>query len=178
MHPTLNRAARRALARSARKPRPAAKWRPMFTHVDVLMASTTDPLPLSWRQTQLTAMHMGLAAMARGADPTGKDWMDVTDTVNLLNTLRQQGLAHDPHGVIDAASDALAAAARRHLEHGQTMRLTGAGIQACRDAIAVWADCLEQLPARTVIETYARTERRIHQIVTNPATPEGVTIIK
>lgn len=66
--------------------------------------------------------------------------------------------------LLDDATAALASADRRHRDQ-LPIRLNAAGIQAVRAVLEDYAELLEQLPARTVIQAHRLTEQRIREIL-------------
>jgi uncharacterized protein YyaL (SSP411 family) len=154
------------------------RWTPRYTVLDRLMASPDKPMPPERRTHQLTRMHQGLAALETAAEPAPDDWRVVSDAVNLLETLVGMGHIQDDAGLIRDAIEALATAGARHLQSGQPIRLTGAGIQAVRAILADYAMCLEQLPARVMVEAHRITERRVHAVLEGRARPEDICIME
>jgi len=152
---------------------------PVHTYrmLDVLLASPTEPLPEAKRVHQLTRMWLGLAQIERAQQPTIDDWRVCSDAVNLMETfIRQLGVSEDASGLLDDAVAALAAAGRRHAQ-GQPLRLNAAGIQAVRAVLEDYAELLDQLPARIVIQAHRLTERRIQQILAGQRQAHDVEVI-
>ena len=156
------------------------KSKPVYIHTytlwDVLFASATAPIAEEKRLHQLTRMWGGLAAMETGAAPTTDDWRVCSDAVNLMETLVLQKIAQDGSGLLMDAITALAMAGRRSLA-GQTLRLDGPGIQAVRAVLEDYAELLDVLPARTVIDCHRETERRLHQILAGKRAPHDVEVM-
>lgn len=150
-----------------------------FTHslLDVLLGKTDQPMPLAKRTHQLTRMWQGLAAIEQSTEPSFDDWRVCSDAVNLMETLvRTMHVAQDSSSLIDDAVAALAGAGRRHLG-GMALRLDAAGIQAVRAVLEDYAELLEQLPERTVLEAHRLTERRIREILAGKRQPHPVEVI-
>ncbi len=143
---------------------------------DVLLASPTAPIAEEKRLHQLTRMWGGLAAMETGAAPTTDDWRVCSDAVNLMETLVLAKIAEDGSGLLMDAITALAMAGRRSLS-GQPLRLDGPGIQAVRAVLEDYAELLDVLPARTVIQCHRDTERRLHQILAGKRSPHDVEVM-
>jgi hypothetical protein len=189
---------------SHKKRRPPSKQRtvfvPTYGPIDLMMASTTEPMPISKRTHQLTCMHQGLTAMETAAKPTDQDWRRCADPVNLLETLvlesgysAGKGIEHpqgwwpgcdgepvqvtDENGLIKDAITALALAVRRFFDSG-TLRLDGPGIQAVRAVIEDYTTMLETLPQRTMIDAHRRAERRVMQINRGKTRPHDVVVRK
>ena len=135
-----------------------------YTLLHELCASPTEPLPESWQRTQLTSMWDGLAMLETGAVPGREDWAVCSDAVNLLETLIKQGEVEDTQGLLSDAITALAQACTRH-KAGQTLRLSGVGMQAVRAVLEDYAAVMAVLPARVMIRCHRLTERRIRDIL-------------
>lgn len=145
--------------------------------LDVLLASSTEPLPQSKRTHQLTRMWNGLASLERAPAPTTEDWRLCSDALNLMETfVRTMSVAEDGRGLLDDAIAALASAGMRH-RRGLALRLDAPGIQAVRAVLEDYAELLEQLPARTVIEAHRLTEQRIRQILTGKRQAHDVEVM-
>ncbi len=59
----------------------------LYSLMDELMASGTEPMPKAKQRYQLTRMYEGLRAMETAPEPTVDDWRVVSDAVNLMETL-------------------------------------------------------------------------------------------
>ena len=168
-----------------KKPKTVYVYR--YSLLDVMMASPTQPLPEELRRHQLTRMHGGLEAMEKAPAPTTDDWRVVSDAVNIMETLVNNGPwldcdgdpveITDASGLLQDAVTAMAMAGKRHKDGGN-IRLDGAGIQAVRGVLADYSDLLEALPARTMIKAHRDTERRIHEILAGKKQPHDVTVMK
>lgn len=158
-----------------------------YSIMDVMMASPTELLPEGLRRHQLTRMHGGLESMEKAPNPTTDDWRVVSDAVNIMETLVNNGPwldcdgdpveITDASGLLQDAVTALAMAGKRH-KAGGNIRMDGAGIQAVRGVLADYSDLLEALPARTMIKAHRDTERRIHEILAGKKQPHDVTVMK
>lgn len=157
-----------------------------YTLMDVIMASPSIPLPEELRRHQLTRMHGGLEAMEKAPAPTTDDWRVVSDAVNIMETLVNNGPwldcdgdpveITDASGLLQDAVTAMAMAGKRH-KSGGNIRLDGSGIQAVRAVLEDYRDLLEALPARTMIKAHRETERRIHEILAGKKKPHDVEIM-
>ncbi len=158
-----------------------------YSLLDVMMASPTQPLPPELQRHQLTRMHGGLESMEKAPTPTTDDWRVVSDAVNIMETLVNNGPwldcdgdpveIKDASGLLQDAVMALAIAGKRH-KAGGNIRMDGAGIQAVRAVLEDYSDLLEALPARTMIKAHRDTERRIHEILAGKKKPHDVTVMK
>lgn len=148
-----------------------------YTLLDVLRASPTQPMPAAIRDSQLTRMWTALASLEREPQPTANDWRLCSDAVNLMESLVDMGVCEDVSGLLRDAVAALASAGARHVDHGQPIRLSGAGMQAVRAVLEDYASAIEQIPHRTAVEAHRRTERRVREILTGKQQPHDVKVI-
>lgn len=146
-----------------------------YTLIDELMASTVNPLPEAFRVHQLTSMWQGLRSMETHNDPKPDDWRVVSDAVNLMETLIKSGVAIDESGLLMDAITALAEAGRRSME-GKTLRLSGPGMFAVRSILEDYAECVNALPARTMIRCHRQTEKRMQEILSGKRQSHDVEI--
>lgn len=135
-----------------------------YTLMDVMMASPTDPMPLSSRVHQLTRMHQGLHAMIRGDEPRPDDWRVVSDAINIMETMVFRGTMQDEDGLIMKAITAMVGAAERS-KSGQALRLDAKGIEVLRGLLEDYQFALENLPHRTMVTCHRETETRIRDII-------------
>lgn len=167
-----------------------------YSHLDELMASTTEPLPLHKRTHQLTRMHQGLEAIEADQQPSEDDWRVCSDAVNLMETLLTQGnvlsngqpiagcwmgcdkepLQLQDSGLLDDAVRAMAMAGRRQFSHG-VIRLDGPGMVAVRGIIEDYAALLDVLPARAMVTAHRMSERRLHEILRGKKKPHDVEVM-
>lgn len=157
-----------------------------YTLMDVIMASPTHPLPEDLQRHQLTRMHGGLEAMEKAPEPTTDDWRVVSDAVNIMETLVNNGpwldcdgdqvQIGDSRGLLQDAVTAMAMAGKRH-RAGGNIRLDGSGIQSVRAVLEDYAGLLAVLPARTMIKAHRETERRIHEILMGKKKPHDVEVM-
>jgi hypothetical protein len=149
-----------------------------YTLLDLMMASSTEPMPLEKRRYQLTRMWSGLAAIEKAPEPTTDDWRVCSDAVNLMETLvDDMKLCADDSGLLADAVAALAMAGRRH-QAGGHIRLDGQGIQAVRAVLEDYASMLERLSHRTMLGCHQLTERRLRAILAGKRKPHDVEIME
>ena len=147
-----------------------------YTLFHEMCASPTEPLPEAWQRTQLTSMWDGLAMLETSAAPGCEDWSVCSDCVNLLETLIKQGEVEDTQGLLSDAITALAQAGTRH-KAGQTLRLSGPGIQAVRAVLEDYASVMAVLPARVMIRCHRLTEKRIRERLQGKKLPHDVQVM-
>lgn len=137
--------------------------RPQFSLMETLLASPTEPMPDSKRDTQLTRMYAALADIEQSHDACPDHWRVISDAVNILETLCEMGHMADDSGLLqDAAREMHSAAVR--FQAGKPLRLSGVGIQSVRSILEDYRDAVTLLPARTVMQAMRQTEKRIREI--------------
>ncbi|UOF82821.1 hypothetical protein [Caudoviricetes sp.] len=150
----------------------------VYSMMDELMASPTEPLPAEKRQYQLLRMYEGLRALEIAPEPSTEDWRVVSDAVNLMETLiLEMKICEDTSGLLMDAITAMAKAGQRNLAGG-AIRLDGPGIQAVRAVLRDYAELIEVLPARTMVRCHRLTEKRILNILQGKLRPHDVEITR
>jgi hypothetical protein len=177
--------------------RSASAYRPTYTIMDEIMASTTQPMPLAKQRYQVGRMREALHNITTATTPTAIDWRTCSDAVNLMETLLSQGdvlqqgktmpgwwydCERQPVQVADAdnllhdATEAMAMAGRRKSSHG-TIRLDGKGLVSVAALIDDYAHLISVLPERTTVSAHRLTERRIRDILRGKSQPHDIEII-
>lgn len=147
-----------------------------YTMIDVLMAGPTNQMPVAKQIYQLDLMREGLEAMEKSESPNPEHWRCVSDAINLLETMQVMGLIEDADGLLKDAVFAMGEADARVM-NGKTLRLSGAGIQACRAVLDDYAAVMNVLPERTMIQAYMKTEKRISEIAAGKSRAHDVKVI-
>lgn len=125
-----------------------------------------SPTPAAKREQVMARFRSSLETIARGSHPSAVEWRDMADLCNLVDTLALHMGRLIPDEVIPtvkAATQSMKDAARRYRE-SDVMRLDAAGLEALRDVMAVYEQCLEGLTEREIEQARAETERRIREI--------------
>ena len=149
---------------------------PIYSLIDEIMASATEPLPAAKRMYQVDVMLAGLDDLERGATPRKESWANCADCVNLLETLVVMNEVADERGLLADAVQALAEAGIRN-KQGMALRLSGPGIQAVRAVLEDYAEVIAALPARVMIKAYRRTEARLLAIQRGRVQAHDVAIV-
>jgi hypothetical protein len=158
--------------------RQIAKAKQVYSMLDEMMASPTEPLTQEKRQYQLLRMYEGLRALEIAPEPSTEDWRVVSDAVNLMETLiLEMKICEDASGLLMDAITAMAKAGQRNLAGG-AIRLDGPGIQAVRAVLRDYAELIEVLPARTMVRCHRLTEKRILNILQGKLRPHDVEITR
>lgn len=190
----MNRAERRAKAQRGRVRMPEYVY--TYSVMDVLMASSTAPLPEEKQRHQLKRIRDALHSIEAAQSPTSEDWWLCSNAVNMMETLlTQSDVLHDgkplpgwwidcegdpvqvcdTQGLLSDAIDALALAGRRKFSHG-TIRLDGRGLIAVRGIIEDYEQIISVLPERTIKHAHRLTERRVQDILRGVKQPHDVSI--
>ena len=133
-------------------------------------AVLSDPLslmrPASKRQRdQLMARYLAAVEMiARDKHPGPGEWRDLSDVINTVETLAVGLRKLDASEVIPTVNAAIAAmvgAADRYTA-GKAMRFDAAGLEAVRDVLSMYGQCLDGFTEHEMAMARAETERRIN----------------
>lgn len=158
-----------------KKQRKPQVYRP-YTWINVMMADPVMPMPEEKQLYQLNQMRLGLHAMEQTENPEPEHWRCVADAINLLETMQAMGVIDDSQGLLKDAVFAMGEAGARAMQ-GKSLRLSGTGIQACRAVLNDFSAVLSQLPERTMIQAYIKTEKRIADIAAGKSRTHDVQVI-
>lgn len=153
------------------------RHQPTYSHIAILMASPTEPMPADKRAKQLLLMRQGLRALEQDASPTTNDWRVVSDAVNLMETVVEQGYAEDTTGLLDDAARYMGEAGMRHVEQRLPIRLSAPGIQAVRAVLEGYEAVLEALSERTLMKVVNATEKRIRGVLSGKRRAHDVVVV-
>lgn len=159
------------MVKRSRKPR----HRTHYSHMDVLLASPTQPMPAASRLHAMTRFYQALDAMQTAPNPTPEDWRALSDAVNLVETMLSTGLATDEGGTKAACIEAMGQAGQRYLA-GKAMRLSGPGIQAMRALLADLDELMQLMPHRDMVRVHIATEKRVAEILRGKVRPGDVVV--
>lgn len=133
----------------------------------------SDPLSLlrpanrEQHRAVMLRFHTALGAMERGSHPGEAEWRDLSDAINTVETLAlhlNKLHALEVMPTVTAAIAAMVQAANR-FKAGQRMGLSGEGMQALRDVLAIYEACLEGLTEFEMAQAQAETQRRVNAIL-------------
>ena len=147
-----------------------------YSHIDVLMASPTEPLAEHKRKAQLELIRACMKSIEQNPEPTLAQWEIVSDIVNFMETLLEMGYVQDPQDAIGDAVAALAKAGTRHLEKNVPIRFDGRDLVLLRGVIDDYEEVAEGLPARVMISAHRQTEKRVQMILAGKCKPEHVKV--
>lgn len=135
-----------------------------FTAMHELMADPINPVSPQLLGGHLARVNAALKSLAEDADPSRDAWRDLSDAVNILESLQVLGYINDEGQEIIKAKDAMGQAGARALEGGK-LRLTGPGIATLRNLLDDYAEIVQALSARQFIKACRTTERRVREIL-------------
>lgn len=145
--------------------RKRSTYRPKPVLVNPLAAMA--PAPQAERERLMARFRSALESIARGAHPGEGDWRDLSDAINTVETLALHLHKLVPAEVmptINAAVAAMVGAARR-FQTGHGMRVDGPGLEALRDVLGFYEQCLEGLTEREMALAQAETQRRVNALL-------------
>jgi hypothetical protein len=124
------------------------KNKPTYTHIDVLMASPTEPLPIKKRQYQMDLMRKALENCK--TKPSVNDIAALSTAVDLMNTLCDMGFIEDNEKALE---DAMVALMQDNFNDIEVRMFEG--------ILEDYQMVMDNLPARTMITAHRATEKRI-----------------
>lgn len=122
-----------------------------------------SPAPAEKRERVMARFRSSLETIARGSHPGAVEWRDLADACNLVEALTLHMGRLVPDEVLPsvaAAVQSMKEAAHRYSDGG-ALRLDARGLEALRDVLAIYEQCLEGLTEREIEQARAETERRI-----------------
>ena len=146
-----------------------------YSLMDELMASPSSPIPEVKRVYQLQRMRQSLHFIIYNDKPTSHDWSVVSDSINLLETLITDGVAADNNGLIDEAIEAMVCASVA-MKSKTKVKLSDSQASSIRAVLEDYEMCLNELPARQIIRTHRRTEKRLLEIKRGKRQPQDVVL--
>jgi hypothetical protein len=125
------------------------------------------PADKAARDRVMARFLTALEAMARGEHPGNEEWRDLSDAINTVETLTLTLRKLESAQVMPTVTAAIAAmvGAAKRFQAGQRMGLSGEGLQALRDVLAIYEQCLEGLTEREMVVAQAETQRRVNLLL-------------
>jgi hypothetical protein len=143
---------------SNKRPRKAYRPRPIVNPLAFI-----QPASARERFAVLDRFAAALEEMARGSAPTVEAWRDLSDALNTVETMVVSTGHLDAAEVMPtvlACIKSMAEAGTRH-RAGGSLRLDGAGLQALREVIGIYAQCMERLTGAEVYRAQVLTQQRM-----------------
>lgn len=136
-------------------------------------AVMTDPLallrpaPREKAQPVMLIFAAALDNLARGERPDEVDWRRLADAINSVETLAMHMGKLVPAEVMPTVCAAIAAMvdAVKRFKAGQVMRVDGAGLQALRDVVDIYGQCLDELTEREMSVAQQLTQDRVNALL-------------
>ena len=123
------------------------------------------PVPEKTRNAVMLRYLSALESIATGANPTVEELKDLSDVVNVCETLTESMRRMDRKEigpVMTESVSAIVAAAERH-QAGKSIRMDGSGLEAIRTLLDVYGQCLERLSEQEMTMATEITCRRLEQ---------------
>lgn len=139
------------------------QFKPPYSAMAVMFASTTQPLSQEQRDYQLGIMRRSLHQLQFAEHPTPDNWRDCSDAINVMDTFLGLGWCQDPDGLLQDAIDGMKRAAAL-AKAGKSMRLDSDGVAAMNAILDDYEACLAAISARSVMEAYNQTVEQIWAI--------------
>ena len=126
-----------------------------------------QPAPKAERDRVMLRFTTALQEIAAGRHPGEAEWRDLSDLVNSVETLALHLHKLDPAEVMPTVNAAIAAmvGAANRFKVGQGMRVDGPGLEALRDVLSIYEQCLEGLTEREMSQAQAETQRRVNALL-------------
>jgi hypothetical protein len=153
-----------------------SKYRPKMVITDPL--SLLRPASKAQRDAVMLKFLTALTELSNGRDPGKEEWRNLSDCINTVETLatRLEKLeASEVMPTVTAAIEGMVAASVR-FRAGKGMRLDAAGLEAIRDVVSIYGQCLESLTEREMAVAQAETQRRVNEIYRRKDSAEVVSL--
>lgn len=121
---------------------------------------------LTEREHQALSLGLlsSLDSIARGEHPGRAEWDDMADVVNVLDTLRVQGVIDLDAGDVERVEASMAEAAERH-NAGRGLRMDGPGLSLLRELVVAWLAMAKTMTRAQLQDARTDTDRRIRAAV-------------
>lgn len=138
-------------------------YRPIITKHPLMRV--LPPAPAAASALLMTRFRSALRMIEAGQHPGADEWRELADVINTLEMLvNMSELDHDEvMPCVDQAIKGMAEAAIRW-RAGEPLRLDQAGLNAVRDALAIYEQCLAGLSGATMAQARRETDRRINAV--------------
>lgn len=145
--------------------RKRSNYRPKPVLLNPLAAM--QPAPKEQRDRVMGQFLSSLDTMARGSHPGEEEWRSLSDAINTVETLALHLHKLQPVEVMPTVNAAIAAmvGAAKRFQAGQGMRVDGPGLEALRDVLAIYEQCLQGLTEREMSQAQAETQRRVNALL-------------
>ena len=118
-----------------------------------------QPAPKAQRDAVMLRFTTALQEIASGRHPGEAEWRDLSDAINTVETLALHLRKLEPSEVMPTVN------AAKRFQAGQGMRVDGPGLEALRDVLAIYEQCMEGLTEREMSQAQAETQRRVNALL-------------
>ena len=138
--------------------RKRSKYRPGMVITDPL--SLLRPASKERQDAVMLNFYTALHELTNGNHPGTEEWRSLSDCINTVETLATRLEKLDAAQVMPLVNTAIAGmvGAANRFKAGKGMRLDAAGLEALRDVVAVYGQCLSQLTEREMAVAQAETQ--------------------
>ena len=156
--------------------RKRSKYRPGMVITDPL--SLLRPASKERQDAVMLNFYTALHELTNGNHPGTEEWRSLSDCINTVETLATRLEKLDAAQVMPLVNTAIAGmvGAANRFKAGKGMRLDAAGLEALRDVVAVYGQCLSQLTEREMAVAQAETQRRVNEIYQRKESAEVVSV--
>lgn len=137
-------------------PRPT---RPLFDPF-----ASLRPLPPEKVKSDMDRNYSALDAMATTVGTSDTQWIELSDVVNTVEMLIEMGEIDGEHAAVtQVAITAMTDTMRRHVDHGEPMRMGAQEVQVMRDVLTLYHACLERKTWMVIYKAQKACTERINR---------------
>ena len=153
-----------------------SKYKPRSVITDPL--SFMRPASKDRQDAVMLKFYTALHELTNGNHPGTEEWRSLSDCINTVETLATHPEKLDAHEVMPLVNTAIAGmvAAANRFKAGKGMRLDAAGLEALRDVVDIYGQCLSQLTEREMAVAQQVTQRRVNEIYQRKEQTEVVCV--
>lgn len=143
--------------------------------MDELLASPVNPSP-EVHAARIASARAALVQMRSHETASITSWSLCCMVGNVLETMLQQGLVADPDGLLQDGFDALKRATQAARAPGDPVILPPADYPVVEAMVEDWAAVMVAAPARSIVQAFRATDRRIRDIEAGRLQPHDYTV--
>lgn len=144
------------------------KHKPTYTHFDELFSDPSRPLSKNKLTLYETIIYQAIDAIKSGIS-TDTNWQTLSDVINMLVTLKDQGLIDD-EGVIENTKMIIYTTYKNGKIFGKE------DMESIIDIVNNYLNLISEMPERVMIKCHRITEKRIHSILNGKTTINDLII--
>lgn len=145
--------------------RKRSKYRPRAVITNPLTALA--PASEAQKARVMLRFLSALQECTQGRHPGVDEWRSLSDAINTVETLAlylHKLVPGEIMPTVNRAIEGMVLASRRYTS-GQGMRFDADGLNAVRECIAIYGDCLDGLTEREMSQAQAETQRRLNEVL-------------